>query len=225
MPKIYTIDSKKVNAILFDFDGTLVDTEAHQHAAHIKIFSERGINYISLEEHLIQYGGRGFREIYEKLLGPLSEEEFEEIKAKRRGYFVKLIEKNGIKSIKGSLNFISKAVKLGLKLGIVTGGSKKTNDQTVRVSKIPIELFKTIVYQDDYSIGKPDPEPYLIGAKNLRVKPEDCLVFEDAPNGVRSAIAAGMDYFALTTNLPEERFKEIDPTAKTIQDFTEVKIV
>ena len=221
----YTIDSKKVKALLFDWDGTLVDTEALQHAANVRFFNELKINYVSLEEQVYLYGGQGFKPIYEKLLGPITDEELDKIKTVRRTYFIELLNKHGIEEVTGVLKLIKNAHKMKIKLAIVTGASKKSFAEAVSRSKVPIRLFEAVVNREDYLDGKPHPQPFLIGASKLGVDPKECVVFENAPNGIRSAIAAGMDFVALTTNLPEERFKEIDPNAKTIKDFTEVKIV
>jgi HAD superfamily hydrolase (TIGR01509 family) len=55
-----------------------------------------------------------------------------------------------------------------------------------------LDLFETLVCAGDYSRGKPDPEPFLLAAQRLGVRPEDCLVFEDAELGIQAATAAGM---------------------------------
>ena len=52
-------------------------------------------------------------------------------------------------------------------------------------------MFETIVSGEDLTVGKPNPEGYLKACKNLNLKPEECLVFEDSPNGIVSALSAG----------------------------------
>ncbi len=61
---------------------------------------------------------------------------------------------------------------------------------------------------DDINRGKPDPEPYLKGARLLGRKPEDCIVFEDSPSGIRSARSAGITVVAFPTTYPLDALSE-----------------
>ncbi|MBI2022733.1 HAD family phosphatase [Candidatus Daviesbacteria bacterium] len=225
MSQKYIIDSKKIKALLFDWDGTLVDTEILQNEAYSRFFAPLGIKYLSVEEHIYKLGGRGSRSVYEEFVGVVSDEEYEKFRLKRREHYLDVVNEKGVKIINGVLHLITSAKKFNMKIGIVTGGSKDTlNKIFKRVKELPLKLFDTVIYYGDYKNTKPHPEPYLLGAKNLNIKPEQCLVFEDSPNGIRSATKAGMDYFAITHNLPADKFKETDPKAKTIKDFTQIKI-
>ena len=79
----------------------------------------------------------------------------------------------------------------------VASSSRKEEIQTV-LKKLDIEkFFKVVVSGDEVALGKPHPEIYLTTAQKLSVSPEECLVLEDAPNGVKSAKAAGMVCFAV----------------------------
>jgi len=73
------------------------------------------------------------------------------------------------------------------------------------------DAFDVIVTREDVRRGKPDPEIYLLAGRKLRCSPEECLVIEDSPVGVRAALAAGMDVIAVTTPFTREQF--------TAQDF------
>jgi sugar-phosphatase len=76
-----------------------------------------------------------------------------------------------------------------------------------------------LVAADDVQKGKPDPEPYLKGAELLKVKPADCLVIEDAPNGIRSAHAGGMKAIALTSTYPAAELQEADVVLQNLQQI------
>ena len=76
-------------------------------------------------------------------------------------------------------------------LAIVSGSPRLTITRSLEVLGLAY-LFQTIVSMEDYTHGKPDPEPFLVAAQRLGVEPGDCLVFEDAEAGFRSAEAAGM---------------------------------
>lgn len=79
--------------------------------------------------------------------------------------------------------------------GVVTSGTRAL--ATARLRAVGLPLPVQMVPADEVTKGKPDPEPYLKGASLLGVSPKDCLVFEDAPTGVRAAKAAGMRVFGI----------------------------
>lgn len=79
---------------------------------------------------------------------------------------------------------------------VVTSATRRLAE--ARLDAVGI-LPKTLVAADDITRGKPDPEPYLLGARALGVDPADCVVFEDAPAGLQAGRAAGMRTVALAT--------------------------
>ena len=81
--------------------------------------------------------------------------------------------------------------------GVVTSGSRLLATNRLRYCGLPVP--EVLVTSDDVTNGKPHPEPYLKGAALLRVKPEDCLVIEDAPAGIQSARAGGMSVLGITS--------------------------
>ena len=70
--------------------------------------------------------------------------------------------------------------------------------------------FDVIVTRDDVEHGKPDPEMHLLAACELGVGPEECLAIEDSPAGVKAALAAGMEAIAVTTELTRQKFRDTD---------------
>lgn len=81
---------------------------------------------------------------------------------------------------------------------IVTGSPRSAVLHVLHALEID-NLIDLIVCGEDVAHGKPDPESYLLAARKLKVLPEECLVLEDSVNGVRAAVAAGMDVIAITT--------------------------
>jgi len=70
--------------------------------------------------------------------------------------------------------------------------------------------FDVVVTRDDVEHGKPDPEMYLLAARELGVQPGECLAVEDSPAGVQGALAAGTEVIAVTTNLTRRKFRDTD---------------
>ena len=84
--------------------------------------------------------------------------------------------------------------------------------------------FQAVVGGADIRHGKPDPEVFLIAADRLRVRPADCVVFEDAPAGVEAARRAGMQCVVVTTTLTAEKARRLPATEHVrhiVADFTD----
>lgn len=89
----------------------------------------------------------------------------------------------------------------GFRLGLVTGSARSVVNESLAPTGVA-EFFDIVVTGDEVTRGKPDPEPYLTAAKRLGLPPSACLVVENAPLGIQSARAAGMNCVALETTLP-----------------------
>jgi sugar-phosphatase len=97
---------------------------------------------------------------------------------------------------------------------VVTSGTRYLATSRLRFGNLPIP--EVMVTADEVSNGKPHPEPYLMGAKLLEFLPEQCLVIEDAPAGIRSAHAGGMKVIALPSTYPVEELQEADAVAERL---------
>jgi beta-phosphoglucomutase len=114
----------------------------------------------------------------------------------------------------------------GYRLGLVTGSDRSVVDESLFPTGV-VAFFDVIVTGDQVSQGKPDPEPYRTAAARLGVPASECLVIENAPLGIRSARAAGMDCVALETSLGAEQlsaagasraFKEVQALRRWLLD-------
>ena len=91
---------------------------------------------------------------------------------------------------------------------VVTSGTRRLATRRLQVAGLPVP--PRMITADDVTHGKPDPEPYLAGAKMLGREPQKCLVFEDAPSGIAAAKAAGMVAIGVTTTYQPEQLLEAD---------------
>ena len=105
----------------------------------------------------------------------------------------------------------------GAKTALVTGAKRERIMSTV--DKATLKLFDTVVTGDDVTHGKPSPEPYLLAAKKLGKSPNQCLVVENAPLGVKSAKAAGMKCLAIGSTLPKDELPGLDYYLNSIREF------
>ncbi|MGZ3771685.1 MAG: HAD family hydrolase [Bdellovibrio sp.] len=175
-------------ALLFDFDGTVVDTMG----AHLKAWNISLANYgltLSKEQHLA-WAGRPTRVIVQLLnemhKTSISAEEF--LKQKEFHFFSSFQE---IKEITSVMEIV-KHYQGTLPMAIVTG-SRRAAVEKVLVHLDLTKYFNELVCAEDYTFGKPAPDCFLLGASRLGHNPKECLAFEDAPLGIEAAKTAGMN--------------------------------
>lgn len=209
--------NKKIEAVLFDMDGIIVDSMPYHFIswfeAMIKydirvtpwdIFSMEGAKWNEVIEFAFK---RDKKELREEISVKISEE--------RKVLFSKYFKRH----IFSEITDIIKNVKgQGLKAGLVTGSSM-IEAQNMLPKEI-YDLFDTRIAGDMIERSKPYPDPYLLAAKNLNVKPEHCLVIENAPYGIESAKAANMYCVAVETSLPKEFLHKAD---KVFKDHKELE--
>lgn len=180
-------------AILFDLDGVLVDSNDVSEK-HWRLWADEvGID---AEELLKSHHGVPTKQLIAKY-APHLNAEAEAVRKESR----ESAETDGLKAFAGVKELLE-SLPDG-RWAIVTSGTFDT--ATTRINYCGLPMPKVLVTSNDVKVGKPDPEPYLLAAEKLGVDAKRCLVLEDAPSGVAAGKAAGADVFAvLTTNGPEK---------------------
>lgn len=174
-------DSLTARAILFDMDGTLVDSTAVVEHVWGRFADEYGV---SVETILADSHGIKAIETIRKY-GP-DGIDVEAASAKIESYEISMLD--GIVEVPGAANFVAQL--RDEHYAIVTSAPRKL--ALVRFEHCGITVPPVLVAAEDVAEGKPNPEPYLSAARQLGIDPADCIVFEDAPAGIRAGRAAGM---------------------------------
>jgi sugar-phosphatase len=176
-------------ALLFDNDGTLVSSLDSVNRCWTRWAVEYGItaeDFARVELH-----GRPAAEIAADLLPA---EAVPDAVARIERLEVEDVPNGGVRLLPGTWEFLGALP--AHRWAVVTSATRRLAE--ARLGAVGI-LPKTLIAADDITRGKPDPEPYLLGARALGVDPAACVVFEDAPAGLRSGRAAGMTTVALAT--------------------------
>jgi beta-phosphoglucomutase len=184
-------------AVLFDMDGTLAKNAHLHHLAWEVCLLERYGYALSKTETKV-HGGKT-KAIVESLLGNVftddaSANEFHEYKEEK----YRQIAKGKIVPVAGLLEFLDYLKDLGVKMALVTSADVK-NTKFVLGDLNLESRFIVRVMGEDVKRGKPDPEPFALGASKLGVPAEDCLVFEDSLIGVKSGVASGARVVGVAT--------------------------
>ena len=192
------------SAILFDLDGVLVDS-SRSVARQWRLWAAE--NNIDPEKVLEIAHGRRTIEVV-RILAPHLDAKAEETRIEKR----EANDNDGVTVMPGAAELL-KPIPEG-RWCVVTSGTRYLATSRLRLFELPIP--RVLVAADDVQKGKPDPEPYLKGAELLKVKPADCLVIEDAPNGIRSAHSGGMKAIALTSTYPATELEEADVVLRNL---------
>jgi sugar-phosphatase len=196
-------------AVLFDLDGILVDSTA----AVARVWARcRERLPIAPELAIAQAHGRRSIETI-RAIAPQMNAEKENLVVEQ----MEIEDKDGVRAIPGAQRLLASLPQN--RFAIVT--SATTPLARARMGYAGLPLPKNLVTANDVTEGKPSPEPYLNGAELLRFAAHDCLVFEDAPAGIASARAAGMQVIAVPTTYPAP---ELSGASAIVRSLAEVQV-
>jgi beta-phosphoglucomutase len=208
-----------IKAVLFDMDGVLVDSEEFICKAAIEMFREMGLAV--KPEDFIPFVGTGENRyiggVAEKYNFPVAIQE-----VKKRTYEIyDTIVRNKLKPLPGVKEFISTCRKRSLKIAVATSADEVKMKVNLREIGLSVETFDVTVNGLQIERKKPFPDIYLKAADLLNVLPEDCLVVEDAPSGIKAAKAAGMKCLAVMSSFTESVLKDADWIVKDLTSVPE----
>jgi beta-phosphoglucomutase len=198
-------------AVLFDFNGVLVDDEPQHCEALQRVLAEERIT-LTRELYYAQYLGiddrTGFVLAFRNAQRTLTTELLKHLVTKKSQVYLELI-RTALQLVRGAPEFVHDAGRR-FRLGIVSGALRREIDHVLRQTKLG-ESFEVIIAADDVTRCKPDPASYLAAhdAFNRRrpIVARACVVIEDSLPGLQAARAAGMPCVMLTTNHPARTFE------------------
>lgn len=199
---------------LIDMDGVLYDSMPFHARAWHRMISELGLE-CTVDEFFLYEGMTGaatIELIFKRHDLPVpSPERIKELYARKAKYFVEMGQK---RPMPGADRMIRVLLDAGWKTVLVTGSAQSSLIDRLEEDypgAFPPDRRVTAL---DVVHGKPDPEPYLKGMAIAGSEPEDTIVIENAPLGVRAGVAAGLRTFAVTTGpIPRKAFEAEHPTA------------
>lgn len=206
----------KIDTVIFDFDGTLADSEAI-HVDVLKQALKQKLNIDVAAEEIEELAGMTYAAKIKHILRDknimFDEKEISKLAADQ---YVKMFDSR-IMLRKGAKELLETISSLDLKIGLYSPNSRHVLETTLKKFNIK-GYFQVVVSAEDVKTPKPDPEGYLLAAKKLKTEPEKCLVFEDTPTGFTSAKSAGMKV-AVVYNpyLRNPQFPKADAFVKTFE--------
>jgi sugar-phosphatase len=183
-------------AVLFDMDGTLVDSTAIVEGSWGRFGARHGIDP---REILAFSHGRQTIDTISRFLPDLPRDEQ---RALAQALVADEVENtDGIIEIPGAAAFVDRLIDCGIPIALVTSAPRDLAVNRMRAAGVRVP--DVIVTAEDVPHGKPAPDCYLRGAELLGVAASDCIAFEDAPAGLESAVASGAHVIAVgTTTIP-----------------------
>jgi beta-phosphoglucomutase len=185
---------RKLRALLFDLDGTLVDSAEANYAAYSRALLEFGVR-IEPAAVARAAAGRQWREFLPRLLREAGVERDPEAIASRKGELYR--DALGELRLNGALLSLAASAGPQMKTALVTTASGESVRAILRHAELS-HAFDHIVTGDDVTRHKPDPEAYLLALARLQIDPLECLAFEDSDVGMASAEAAGIAVVRVT---------------------------
>ena len=204
----------QIEAVLFDMDGVLVDSEAFICQAGRTMFAEKG--YTVLAEDFLPFTGMGEN----RYLGGVAEKhqipfDLEKDKARTYEIYADLV-RGKLSPLDGVHDFIGKCRDRGLKMAVASSADPVKVNINLEEIGLGKELFQAVVTGLDIEHKKPAPDIFLKAAKLIGANPEHCLVVEDAISGVAAGKAAGARVLALTTSFSSRELVGADWITETL---------
>lgn len=212
--------NKKLN-FLFDLNGTMINDMDYHISAWHQVLNHHGAA-ISWEHMKKECYGKN-EEIVERLFpGKFTEEETHKMSLLKEQQYQQSYKPH-VELLPGLHDFLIKA--RAKNIGMAIGSAAIMDNIDFIIDNLDLRVyFDVIVSADDVQLSKPHPETYLSCATKLRVKHDECIVFEDSTKGVESALNAGMKCIALTTLHEEQEFEKFNNVLAVVKDYADPRL-
>lgn len=198
---------ENVKAVIFDLDGTLIDTEKIYRMVWPLAMEELGYvftdeNYLKLRSMGRPFAPKWFKSIYGE------DFDYDNARRVRKGYFDRYVENHPIERKKGAIELLEYLKGKGIITAIATATDLDRATEYLKVTGL-YDYFDKVISATMVEYGKPEPLVYLYACEQLNLKPSECVAVEDAPNGITSAYKAGLKVIMVPdASQPDEEDKK-----------------
>jgi HAD superfamily hydrolase (TIGR01509 family) len=201
-----------IKAVIFDLDGVIVDSEGTHHQIEREIFRKHGKELTP--EMTDRFRGTTEKYFWGNICRELGIADYHELmEEKAEKYEQKLGE---LKLFPGVKDFIAELRRRKIKVALASSTQRHWIEKILSAHGLE---FEVVVSGDEIEKSKPEPEIYLEAARRLGLRPEECLVIEDAINGIKAAKKAGMRCVAITNSFSREKLREADQVIDDLREF------
>jgi beta-phosphoglucomutase len=207
-----------IEAVIFDMDGVLCDSEALICTSAVEMFRELGVTV--QREDFVPFVGTG----EDRYIGGVAEKygvSLNLAKAKERTYAIYLsLVPTQLEAFPGAVELVKQCSTAGLKTAVASSADLVKIKANLNKIRLPIESWDAITSSEDVVKKKPAPDIFLAAARKLRVEPSRCVVIEDAVVGVEAARAAGMRCIAVAHTFAAEKLSSAEVLRTKISEVT-----
>ena len=207
-----------IRAVIFDMDGVLTDSEPLINAAAISMFKELGLTV--LPEDFLPFVGTG----EDRYIGGVAEKysfPLDLPQAKRRTYelYLQLVPQR-LTAFPGAVVLVRSCQRAGLRIAVASSADEIKIRANLNKIGLPAQSWDAIVTGEQVVRKKPAPDIFLTAAQRLKTEPGECVVVEDAVNGVQASKAAGMRCVAVAQTFPAKLLQAADLVKASVADIT-----
>ncbi len=203
-------------AAIFDWDGVVLDSARHHERSWERMAREEGFSLPP--DHFKRGYGMKNETIISRLFGWTTDPaRIARMSTRKEELYRQFIQEEGIIVLPGVSELVSALDAAAVPCAV--GSSTPRLNITCLLDQLAFgPRFSAIITAEDVTHGKPDPEVFVKAAQQLRVSPQQCVVFEDTPVGIQAAHRAGMRVVAVTTTHPAESLRDADRVVERLTD-------
>jgi HAD superfamily hydrolase (TIGR01509 family) len=190
---------KRAEAVIFDMDGVIVDSEPWHERAFLEVLREIGFNE-RIELRIADYVGRSDRDLWMDFVARYKPAQtLEQLLSRKRSVVIEMLRRE--QPLFAGLKALVEELANSYKLAVASGSERMVVEEVLALENL-CQHFSTVVTSAEVARGKPAPDIFLRAAQLLGIKPCDCWVIEDSKPGVAGGLAAGMRVVAITNTHP-----------------------
>ena len=211
-----------IQAVIFDMDGTLIDTEKYYRIFWPKALAEFGYHMTDEQALSMRSLGRPFAPAQlKKWFG--EDLDYYAVRQRRKDMMEECLDREGIRRKPGALKLVQRLRADGITTAIATATDPERTAKYLKLTGLE-GYFDRLISATQVKEGKPSPDIYLFACEQLGLAPEDCLAVEDSPNGVLSAYRAGCKVVMVPDQTrPEEEMKKyLYAVAESLDEVYEI---